>query len=123
LPKILQAQARRSNMAAHREYMYKTPEVFYNGPNQDPMQWEEDFEISATVNCWNTDERNLSMVPAFLSGPPLEWFLQHYSAQMWITPASGNNNPARANWKGTNVNVRYFINDFRTRFITNERLN
>ncbi|CAB4492491.1 unnamed protein product [Rhizophagus irregularis] len=45
----------------------------FNGGNQDPITWLNEFNATAMANGWN-DTRKLQVVPTYLKGPAAVWY-------------------------------------------------
>lgn len=64
----------------------------FNGGNQDPITWLNEFNATATANGWN-DARKLQVVPAYLKGPAAVWYQAAVLAPInaWAAAANVNN--------------------------------
>ncbi|CAG8732477.1 20124_t:CDS:2, partial [Rhizophagus irregularis] len=64
----------------------------FNGGNQDPITWLNEFNATATANGWN-DARKLQVVPAYLKGPAAVWYQAAVLAPInaWAAAANANN--------------------------------
>jgi hypothetical protein len=80
----------------------------FNGGNQDPIAWLEDFTRSCNANGI-PDNQKLQVVPAYLKGSASTWWSTNQ-----LLPANDNNRII--NWTGNN-NIdfdHHFINEFKT---------
>ncbi|CAB4492435.1 unnamed protein product [Rhizophagus irregularis] len=64
----------------------------FNGGNQDPITWLNEFNATATANRWN-DAQKLQVVPAYLKGPAAVWYQAAVLAPInaWAAAANVNN--------------------------------